>query len=237
MVLIDHRSPLLDNSERHLMNHASARAAHSCTAMTLVAVLVLSVVGLEAPPASAASTPLIRANAALARATTQLRTGHPGQAIAALKDLTYQQWRAYSAAVKLIGAPPADPESDEPPGPPAVLQVLALEHRIGIQLVPLFNGRTRADVVHALRLALYRTQYRRGLLLNRVIALPPEDARSDYEDGMADTLGQYTQEVQQLSKAVATYRLTSAGRTGLRNALIRVRATKAKVDAAFGGGE
>ena len=74
-------------------------------------------------------------------------------------------------------------------------------------------------------------------MLNQVIALPPEGDRGDYADGIADRLGVYTQEVQQLSTALSTYRLTSAAGQKLHNALGRATATKAKVDAAFGGGE
>jgi hypothetical protein len=183
------------------------------------------------------ATPITRANAALAKAKAELAAHHPRRAIAALSDLKYQVGRAHVAAMDLIGKPPTDPESDEPPGPPAVLGVLALEHRVGMGVVPLFNGRTRTDVVDALRGVLSSTHNRRDRILDRVIALPAEGARGDYEDGMADTLGQYTQEVNQLSTAVNTYRLTSGGTVGLKNGLARVRATQAKVDAAFGGGE
>jgi hypothetical protein len=40
-----------------------------------------------------------------------------------------------------------------------------------------------------------------------------------------------------LSSALTTYSLTPAARDGLGIALTRVRATKARMDAAFGGGE
>ena len=236
-------------------SHATIRR----TATMLSVVLALGITGLSAPTAWAAddpsrapssthgtqmaplprvvSTPITRANAALTRATAELAAHHPRRAIAALNDLRYQLGRAHLAAMNLIGAPPTDPESDEPPGPPAVLNVLALEHRVGVRLVPAFNGRTRTDVVDALRLVLSSTHHRRDVILDRVIALPADGARGDYEDGMADTLGQYTQEVNQLSTAVTTYRLTSAGKVALNSALTRVRATQAKVNTAFGGGE
>jgi hypothetical protein len=241
------------------MTFRTSRGAHRRTATMLGVVLALGVTALAAPTAwgaddpgraassthstrmapvpRAVSTPITRANAALTRATTELKAHHPRRAIAALNDLKYQLGRAHVAAMNQIGKPPTDPESDEPPGPPAVLTVLALEHRVGTRLVPTFDGRTRTDVVDALRLVLYSTHHRRDVILDRVIALPAEGARGDYEDGMADTLGQYTQEVNQLSTAVSTYRLTSAGKVALDNALTRVRATQAKVNAAFGGGE
>jgi hypothetical protein len=183
------------------------------------------------------ATPITRANGALARATTELRAGHPRRAVTALGTLRYQLGLAHTSAMKQIGKPPADPESDEPPGPPAVLAVLALEHRIDLGVVPLFDKCTRTDVVEALRSTLAADHQRRNAILDRVIALPAEGARGDYEDGMADTLGQYPKEETQLTTALATYRVTAAARTGLTNGLTRVRATTAKVNAAFGGGE
>jgi hypothetical protein len=54
---------------------------------------------------------------------------------------------------------------------------------------------------------------------------------------MADTLPSYAKEVKLLTTALDQYRLTSYGRAGLTHVLTRVQATKAKVDAAFGGGE
>ena len=51
------------------------------------------------------------------------------------------------------------------------------------------------------------------------------------------TLAQYPQEITLLTSGIATCRLITAGRTGLTNGLARVQATKATVDAAFGGGK
>ena len=114
----------------------------------------------------------------------------------------------------LIGAPPTDPESDDLPGPPAVIAVLGLEHRIGMGVVDLFDGMKRPGVVRALRVTLGTTHHRRNVMLDRVIALPAEGARDDYADGMADTLGIYNQEVQKVTTALRTYRLSPSGRVG-----------------------
>lgn len=241
------------------MNPKRSRSTYRRTAMTLSVLLALGTASLTspaawgagdpggttsnaqsarpAPVARAVATPITRANAALAAATTEIHAGHPRRAITALGTLRYQLGLAHKAAMNQIGKPPADPESDEPPGPPAVLAVLALEHRIDLGVVPLFDGRTRTDVIDALRSTLYADHQRRNAILDRVIALPAEGARGDYEDGMADTLAQYPKEEKQLTTALATYRLTATSNTGLRNALTRVRATTAKVNAAFGGGE
>jgi hypothetical protein len=186
---------------------------------------------------STVSTPISRADAALADAKTEIQARHPLRAIDALLRVRSNVVRANLAARDLIGKPPADPESDDLPGPPAVFAALALDHRMASGLVPLFDGRTRADVVDTLGLALYATQHQRNLMLDQVIALPPEGDGADYADGIADRLGVYPKEVQQLSTALSTYRLTSAARQMLHNALVRAIATKAKVDAAFGGGE
>jgi hypothetical protein len=180
------------------------------------------------------STPIKHADAALTRATNELRKHHPARAIAALKDAKRHVGRAHTVATNLIGAPPTDPESDEPPGPRAVLAVLGLDHRVEMRVVPLFDGRSRTDVVDSLRGVLSSTNHRRKVLVNRIVALPPEGAGADYADGMGDTLGQYKKEIQVLSTALNTYQLTSGGRTGLKNALTQVRATKDKVAAAFG---
>ena len=74
-------------------------------------------------------------------------------------------------------------------------------------------------------------------MLSRVIGLNREGAGADFEDGMADTLGGYTSEVNQIAIGLDQYQLSSSGRAGLGNALARARATQAKVNAAYGGGE
>jgi hypothetical protein len=201
--------------------------------------VTLSAEALQTAPTltSARSTPITRADAALAEAKTQIQAHHPLRAIDALLRVRINVIRANRAARDLIGKPPTDPESDDPPGPPAVFAALALDHRIVSGVVPLFDGRKRADVVDTLGRVLNATQRQRNLTLDQVIALPPEGDGADYADDMADRLGVYTREVQQLRTALLTYRLTSAARWKLHNAFLRAIATKAKVNAAFGGGE
>jgi len=183
------------------------------------------------------STPITRADAALARAKAEIRARHPGRAKDALSAVKANMIRANVAARNLIGKPPTDPESDDPPGPPAVLAAAALDHRIASGVVPPFNNQRRADLVDALGQVLTATQRQRGVMLDRVIGLPAEGDGDEYADGMADRLGQFTREVNQLNTALSTYNLTSTGRQQLNLALGRAKATKAKVDAMWGGGE
>jgi hypothetical protein len=192
---------------------------------------------LGAVAATSVSVPIQRASAALQRAVTQLRAHHYAEARASLETVRIKGRRAQEIATSLIGAPPTDPESDDVPGPPAVLAVLGLEHRITMQVVDLFNGQKGQRMVRALRTTLWATHGRRTIMLDKVIALPAEGARADYSDGMADTLGIYRQEVTSVTTALETYRLSPSGRIGLRRALVRVKATNLKVNRAFGGGE
>jgi hypothetical protein len=181
--------------------------------------------------------PIRRADGALQRAIVQIRASHYGEAKASLGAVRRNGRRAHVIAMSLIGAPPTDPESDDLPGPPAVLGVLGLEHRIGMRVVELFDGMRRPGVVSVLRRTLWTTHRRRNVMLDRVIRLPAEGARVDYADGIADTLRVYTLEVNQVTTALQNYQLSPAGRVGLRRALHRVQATKVKVNRAFGGGE
>ncbi|HWM03070.1 MAG TPA: hypothetical protein VNP92_12135 [Actinophytocola sp.] len=181
-----------------------------------------------------APTPIQRADNALHRAVVTFRAHRYREARAWLTAVRRNVKLANQRAAGLIGAPPTDPESDDPPGPAAVLRVLALEHRVGMAVVPLFNGTTAPRNVDALRLTLWSSEYRRNIILGRVIALPPEGAGADYADGMGDTLGTYAGEVRLITTALNSFQLTSSGRVSLGNALARVRATQAAVTRAFG---
>ena len=121
--------------------------------------------------------------------------------------------------------------------PAMLVAVLGLEHRIGSTVVPLFDGQPRADVSAALDHVLRAAHRRRDAILDLVIGSSPGGEGDDYADGMADTLGQYTREVQQLQDALAAYQLTAEDRGRLGDALARVQATRATVEAAYGGGE
>ncbi len=208
-------------------------------AVTLVLSFGLASGAAAAAPSAAApaTSHAAKADQALALATARIRAH---KYLKALKSLTAVRRHTRAANVNakaLIGVPPTDPESDDPPGPPAVLAALRLDNRITTRTVALFNGKTNARLVYSLRSTVGVAQIPRDAMLNKVIALPEEGDGGDYADGMADSLAQYTREVNAIASARATFTLIPSAKTGLTNALARARATKAKVDAAFGGGE
>jgi hypothetical protein len=180
--------------------------------------------------------PLDGARTSLSRAVARLSHGRYHKAVDSLDTLATRIGQANRAAKNQIGKPPTDPESDDPPGPPSVLAVVRLEHTVATTLLPEFDAMQRPGVVDALRGTLHAALYRRDNLLDAVLALKP-GPMGDYADGLADTLPTYSQEIQKLTDALATFSLTAVSRTALQNSQQRVRATKAKMDAAFGGGE
>jgi hypothetical protein len=185
----------------------------------------------------ATATPIQKARAALDRAVTRFAHHRIQLGLDALGTLRRTAGAAHRAAVNKIGKPPTDPESDELPGPPAVLAMVNLELRIGTRLPAIFRGMRRAKVVSSLTYTLWITHRRRDQMLDKVIALDPEGQGAEYVDGMADTLPVFTREVKTLNTALDTYALTSSARAGLAAALNRAKATRAKVNEAFGGGE
>jgi hypothetical protein len=189
------------------------------------------------PVPSSVARPISRARAALHAAARQIANRRFALALDSLTSLQHYLRRAHRAGEAQIGAPPTDPEEDTPPGPVSVLAVLDLEHRVTMRGVALFDGLRRNAVVRSLRETLWYDHHYRDAMLDAVIALPPEGAGSDYADGMADTVPSYVTEVKRVKTALAQYRLTDSARAGLNRALRRIRATQAKVNAAFGGGE
>ena len=113
--------------------------------------------------------------------------------------------------------------------------MLALDHRVGAGVVPLFDGAKRAESAIAAP-GLIATHQRRIVMLDRVIALPPEGAGDDYADGMSDTLGPYGGKLLS-SRCTGDVCADTCEQLGQHDGLVRVRATQAKVNAAFGGGE
>lgn len=235
-----------------MLNHqprAHGRSRRPLGAATAFALMLTVAVGVGAGPATAestqsaatakaATTHIQRADAALAHAGSSIRAGRYTLAVRNLLSVRAQTSAANVQAKALIGAPPTDPESDDPPGPPAVLAALKLDSRISNGSVALFkNQQARPRLIQNLRLAVKTAQIRQDALLDAVIALPPEGAGSDYADSMADTLAMYTRQVSTISTALNSYTLSPAGTTGLTNALTRAKATQAKVNRAFGGGE
>jgi len=194
-------------------------------------------VGPAAPAANQYKTHITKADNAVARA---IRKIHAHQYSRARRDLSSARGhikKANSGAMSLIGKPPTDPESDDLPGPPAVLAALRLDNRVVTRVVPLFHRMNRPQMLDALRSTVGVTQNLRTTVLNKVTALPAEGDGDDYADGMADTLPMYTREVGVISHARETFRLSPSGKVGLTAALRRARAAEATMNAAYGGGE
>jgi cobalamin synthase len=117
-----------------------------------------------------------------------------------------------------------------------VIAALTLDQEAVVNVAGLFNGNSGA-LVTALASTITSAQLIRDRLLNTIIALDPEGAGADYSDGMADTLDGYTDEVANLTEALADDNLSAGGKAALQTALARSNATLAKINAAFGGGE
>jgi PAS domain-containing protein len=214
----------------------SSRRYVVVASISVMACLSLAPSGLAALPGSVA-TPIQRAKAALAKTEDQLAHHRYRRALDSLLVVRRNVTRANKAATAQIGLPPTDPESDDLPGPPSVFAALKLDHRVTARLVPMYDALGRLDVVSSLSATLQRAHGRRDAMLDAVIALPAEGDRADYDDGMADMLGMYPAEEGAIAGALATAELTDPARSGLTDALARVRATEAKVDAVWGGGE
>ncbi|QBR93276.1 hypothetical protein EXE57_14150 [Nocardioides euryhalodurans] len=218
------------------------RGARALGAVAAVVVSVgLTVGALGGAPGSAATASagshIRAADAALAKASAQVRARQYRRAVRSLASAARHTGSANTAAQALIGAPPTDPESDDPPGPPAVLAATKLDYRVSTGAVALLDDLRRPTVVRALRRTVRVAQVRRDEMLDEVIALPEEGDGADYADGLADTLGQYQREVDSLAAALDSFTLSPGARIGVTNALSRARATNAKMVEAFGGGE
>ena len=219
------------------------RRGITCTLAVVVWLSIFVGITLMRPPSARAalppsvSEPIRLAKAALAKTETRIANHRYGGALKSLRILRLNVIRANNAAIDQIGLPPVDPESDEPPGPDCVFAALKLDHRVGMRLVLLFDGLTRADVIDNLHLTLLRTHSRRDVMLDAVIALDAEGARGDYDDGMSDTLLVYPAEKNLITSALQQDELTAPARAGLVDARERVVATEAKVTAVWGGGE
>ena len=226
-----------------LMNNHLARVS---TALTLMLVLGLCLAAVSTTTAQAGTVTaragtvkgeVKLAQKALAVAVTQTHAGNLDKAKTALAAVRKHGSAANNKALNLIGAPPTDPESDEAPGPPAVVAATTLDYKVSVGVGALFDGSKAAGFVKALRATVGVIQNRRADVLNKVVKLPAEGAGADYADGMADTLPMYTREVKFFQNALSTFNLSDSGREGISRALARARAAKAKVDRAFGGGE
>jgi hypothetical protein len=182
------------------------------------------------------TTPIQRALEAMNAAKEHIDNSRYTKAVDALGRVRSKVKEANTAGMDQIGAPPSDPEEDEPPGPASVIAVIKMEHKVGVASVKLFKGLRKDKVVKALRATLWVTHTRRDEIIDAVIALSEEEL-ADYSDGMADILPIFKQEIDGIQLALDEFRLTAGAREGLENALARVRATRTTMKAAFGGGE
>jgi hypothetical protein len=186
------------------------------------------------PLPTSVATPIKKARTALANAIYYRLHRKFTYASIALANVRLYVGRAHTAGMAQIGAPPADPESDDLPGPPSVIAVLALERTVVVRAAPLYEGLTTGI---GLAKTLATAQILRTAMLNAVVSLDPEGAGADYADGMADTVTSYTTEVNAVIAVLNTNSLTSTSRTTLTQVLTRSRQARAIVTAAFGGGE
>jgi hypothetical protein len=191
------------------------------------------------PPAPSAKpvTHLSAADSYVVKAVRDIRARHYYRARAELAAARSHITQANAQARALIGRPPRDPESDDLPGPPAVIAVLGLDSRVTARLLPLFNALNNPKTVAALGATVATAQIRRDTVLNPVFALPPEGDADAYADGLTDTLPVYGREVASIAHALAAFHLSPPARPMLDAALARARATTARMNAAYGGGE
>lgn len=191
----------------------------------------------QVPIPDSVAIPIDRAKEALGAAKKKVEAHRYGEAVDALGTLERQGIKAHSAASEQIGLPPSDPEEDVPPGPGSVIAVLTLDHKVGVELVPLFRGMRSDNVVDALRATLKSFHSARDELIDEVVGLAPEGDGADYVDDMSDMVVTFKSEITSIRTALAQYRLIPAARQALKNALTRVQATQATMEAAYGGGE
>lgn len=232
--------------ESSVRNDHTARGA-LIAGLTLVLGSALVAV---AAPAHAASDPtcaprtssigwqsaVAKAKTALTKAMTDIGAAHYSKASRQLNVMRHNTQIAHTKATDLIGRPPTDPESDDPPGVTAVLKVGALEHKVATTLVPLFSEQSGHRVERPLSRGLKQAVACRDVMLSKVIALKP-GKRDDYVDGLSDTLATYDKELSAISTELAAGGLTAVGRTTLTRTRKVVSATQAAMQKVFGGGE
>jgi hypothetical protein len=224
--------------------HAARRIAAALATAGTTAVLALAPV--SSPSASAATTcnpttatgwkaAITNAQKSLDVAITSLHARHYGTAITKLRAMKRQVRIAHTGATGLIGKPPSDPESDEPPGPNAVQRVAGLEHQVTLKLLPQLD-RLSGPAVTPLGAALNVTDRCRDVMIGKVVALKPGKL-DDYTDGLSDTLPSYKKELTAFSTALSTYALTTRARSAVDRAQTVVAHTDAVMQKHFGGGE
>jgi hypothetical protein len=177
-----------------------------------------------------------RTEAALTKAEEHVDEAEYTKAIVSLNAVRANLARADKSARHQMKAVPADPEAETTPGPDSAVAVLNLDQEAVVRVAGLLNANS-GTLVTGLASTISAAQLTRDRLLNTIIALNPEGAGADYSDGMADTVDGYTDEVANLTEALADDKLSTGGKAALQTALARSKATLAKINAAFGGGE
>jgi hypothetical protein len=214
---------------------ATAGSAHAQTSAggTTVAPLV-RLEPDQTPAPKSVAVPIQRARLALKNTADRIAERRYDRAAKAVVAVRKYLRAADRAGTKQIGAPPTDPESDELPGPPSVIAVLGLEHRIVVRATKLLDGLMPKI---GLGTMLSGATKRRLVMIDKIVSLDPEGAGGDYADGMTDTLPIYTAEIQTLNTALRDSRLTDTSRRALTKTLARAKQANAKLNAAYGGGE
>jgi len=191
----------------------------------------------QVPVPDSVAVPIRQTQKAFALAKKEVKAHRYGKAVGALQSVRDEGIKAHVAGIAQIGLPPSDPEEDVPPGPVSVIAVLELDHKIGVGAVALFRGMRNSKVVAALRSALWSIHTKRDQMIEEVVVLDPEGDGADYVDDMTDMVVTFKSEVKSILTALDKYALSRGGRRGLKRALPRVRATQAKMQKAFGGGD
>ena len=177
-----------------------------------------------------------RTENALAKAEEHIDEAEYSKAIVSLRAVRKYLVVADKSARRQMSAVPTDPEAETTTGPDSVIAVLSLDQEVVVGLAGLLNGQT-GTLVGAIGTTIAAAQTTRDKLLDTVIALDPEGDGAPYADGMADTLDGYADEVDNVTEALALDVLSAGGKGILNAALARSKATEAKIQAAFGGGE
>ena len=177
-----------------------------------------------------------RTENALAKAEEHIDEAEYSKAVISLRAVRKYLVVADKSARRQMSAVPADPEAETTTGPDSVIAVLSLDQEVAVGLAGLLNGQT-GTLVGAIGTTLATAQTTRDKLLDTVIGLDPEGDGAAYADGMADTLDGYADEVDNITEAIALDVLSAGGKGILNAALTRSKATEAKIQAAFGGGE
>jgi hypothetical protein len=213
-------------------------------------VLALAILQIEATPSRAGTTAscsprttstdwkaaVADAKTALAKAQSNIAQGHYTRAAENVRIMKRKTQIANTAATALIGKPPTDPESDDPPGPTAVQKVGGLDHQVTLALVPLFAGAHGTHLVPPLTHGLLQADACRDTMLETVIALKP-GKRDDYVDGLSDTLNTYPKELSAIAAELESSSLGSGARDALTMAQQVVTHTNDAMQHVFGGGE